>query len=348
MTLHLRANLVFVVLLICPVVVAASDVRGAQDHPKIKRYEGATILRYSSKDYDEYLMPLGPVSGRGANAGFAKSLRLEGRLTRITYVAPPGRSVLEIIRNYQSELRSAGFVTLFEGAHQAIGEGDHDTAFAEARYHDLQLPSFSALNFSMLASKDDRYLAARLARPEGSIYVAVYATAIAESWGHYLSVDAADRKKVAQDGQVVLQVDILEEKGMESRMVTVSAGEMATALQKTGSVALYGILFDTNSTEIKAASSSTIEEIAKLMTSQPGLKLLVVGHTDNVGTFDFNVDLSRRRAASVVRMLTARYGVDERRLTPFGVSFASPVASNATEEGRGRNRRVELVENVSR
>ena len=133
---------------------------------------------------------------------------------------------------------------------------------------------------------------------------------------------------------------------METNMVTVSAGEMATGIATTGSVALYGILFDTRSAVVKPESMPTLEEVAKLLKAQPTLRLLVVGHTDNVGTFEFNMDLSQRRAASVVQMLTSKFGLDRKRLTPVGVSFASPVASNRTEEGKSKNRRVQLVENV--
>ena len=75
------------------------------------------------------------------------------------------------------------------------------------------------------------------------------------------------------------------------------------------------------------------------------MKLLVVGYTDKVGTFPFNMDLSRCGAAAVVTALSTKHGIDKNRLTPVGVAYASPVASNKTEEGRAKNRRVELVEN---
>lgn len=88
-----------------------------------------------------------------------------------------------------------------------------------------------------------------------------------------------------------------------------------------------------------------LEQIAKLLKETPALKLLVVGHTDNIGSFSFNMDLSQRRAAAVVSALATRYAVRRDRLTPVGVSFASPVASNQAEAGRAANRRVELVEN---
>jgi OmpA-OmpF porin, OOP family len=75
------------------------------------------------------------------------------------------------------------------------------------------------------------------------------------------------------------------------------------------------------------------------------MKLLVVGYTDKVGTFPFNTDLSRCGAAAVVTALSTKHGIDKNRLTPVGVAYASPVASNKTEEGRAKNRRVDLVEN---
>ena len=197
------------------------------------------------------------------------------------------------------------------------------------------------------SSQDDRYLAAKLARAEGDVHVALYATAIGEGWGKFLYADPPNRNKTAADGQVIAQLDIVEAKPMETNMVTVSAGEMATGIATTGSVALYGILFDFNSATVKPESMPTLEEIAKLLKGDPTLRLLVVGHTDNVGTFDFNKDLSQRRAAAVVQTLTSKFTVDPKRLTPFGVSFASPVASNKTEDGRAKNRRVQLVENVA-
>jgi outer membrane protein OmpA-like peptidoglycan-associated protein len=82
----------------------------------------------------------------------------------------------------------------------------------------------------------------------------------------------------------------------------------------------------------------------KKSAANPSLRLHVVGHTDNQGKADYNLDLSRRRAVSVVRELTARLGVDPARLDSFGCGLYAPVASNETEDGRAKNRRVELVQ----
>jgi outer membrane protein OmpA-like peptidoglycan-associated protein len=150
----------------------------------------------------------------------------------------------------------------------------------------------------------------------------------------------------ALNDRTVVIVDLLEAKAREQKMVTVSSGEMAQAISSGGRVALYGIYFDFNKADVKPESDPTIEQIAKLLKDSPSLKVLIVGHTDNVGTFSFNMDLSQRRAAAVVAVLASRHGIAKERLSPVGVSYASPVASNKTEEGRAKNRRVELVENA--
>ena len=120
-------------LLMPTALVRAGDVPKSADHPLIKRYEGSTIVRYAQKAFDEYALVVGPVEGRGSDAHFPKTLKLEGRVTRITYLVPEGRSPLEVARNYELEMKKAGFTTLFAGAHEALGQGADDTPFPEAR-----------------------------------------------------------------------------------------------------------------------------------------------------------------------------------------------------------------------
>jgi outer membrane protein OmpA-like peptidoglycan-associated protein len=140
-------------------------------------------------------------------------------------------------------------------------------------------------------------------------------------------------------------VNVVEQKAREEKMVSVKASDMADAITSGGKIALYGIYFESGKADVQAASNDTLAEIAKLLKDKPSLNLLVVGHTDNAGPFANNMDLSQRRAAAVVAALTGTHGIKKGRLTPVGVSFAAPVASNKTEQGRAKNRRVELVEN---
>jgi len=135
---------------------------------------------------------------------------------------------------------------------------------------------------------------------------------------------------------------VIEQQAMANKMV--DADEMAKEIGASGHIALYGIYFDTGKTEIKPESKASIDEIAKLLKKNSGLKLLIVGHTDNQGSFDYNMDLSERRAAAVANELVKRHGIDASRLQHHGAGYLSPVASNRSEDGRARNRRVELVE----
>jgi OmpA-OmpF porin, OOP family len=138
------------------------------------------------------------------------------------------------------------------------------------------------------------------------------------------------------------RLNIVERETMKQEIVA-NADAMGNDINATGHVAVYGIFFDTGKSELKAESEAAIEQISILLKSDAGLKLYVVGHTDNVGSFDANMKLSKDRADAVVNALVSKYGIVAARLKAYGVSSLTPVATNDTEEGRAKNRRVELV-----
>lgn len=133
------------------------------------------------------------------------------------------------------------------------------------------------------------------------------------------------------------------EKEIMKQEVVANAEAMGNDINATGHVSIYGIYFDTGKWEIKPESNAAISEIAKLLKNNGALKLYVVGHTDNVGSFDSNMKLSKDRADEVTKALTGKHGIAAARLKSYGVASLSPVASNDTEDGRAKNRRVELV-----
>jgi len=136
---------------------------------------------------------------------------------------------------------------------------------------------------------------------------------------------------------------IIEKEAMKQD-VAIDAAAMASSIADTGSVAIYGINFDTASSVIKPDSEPAIGEIAKLLTNNPAMKVYVVGHTDMVGDAASNVKLSQARAQSVITALVSKHGIAASRLIAFGNGPYSPIASNKTDDGRAKNRRVELVE----
>lgn len=138
------------------------------------------------------------------------------------------------------------------------------------------------------------------------------------------------------------RLNIVEKEAMKQEVVA-NAETMRGDINTTGHVSIYGIYFDTGKSQIKPESDAAISEIAKLLKNNAALKLYIVGHTDSVGSFDSNMKLSRDRADAVVKTLSGKYGVAAARLKAYGVASLSPVASNDTEDGKAKNRRVELV-----
>ena len=126
--------------------------------------------------------------------------------------------------------------------------------------------------------------------------------------------------------------------------VTVNPDALFGDIATTGHAVVYGIYFDLDSANIKSESEPNLKAIAEMLKTNNSLKLYVVGHTDMTGVIDYNMELSLRRAQSVVEVLVNEYGIAAERLTGKGAGPLCPVGSNKNESGRELNRRVELVE----
>ena len=139
-----------------------------------------------------------------------------------------------------------------------------------------------------------------------------------------------------------IQLNITERQAME-QTIQANAASWLSDISTTGHAAVYGIYFDTDKAEVKPESEPALAEMAKLLKNNSSLNVFIVGHTDNTGTFEHNMKLSEARAASVTNALVAKLGIAAARLAPYGVGSLAPVASNDSDEGRAKNRRVELV-----
>lgn len=146
----------------------------------------------------------------------------------------------------------------------------------------------------------------------------------------------------AEKGNGKIWLRLVEKQAMAQHVVA-DAASFGNDLEATGHTAVYGIYFDTGKSALKPESKQALEEIARLLKTDAALELWVVGHTDTVGGLDANRKLAEARAAAVVAELTAAYGIAAARLSGHGVGPLAPVATNDTEEGRAKNRRVELV-----
>ncbi len=315
--------------------LTAQDVEGSADHPLVSRFGGSTIIGYRAVEFDEFRLAEKPIHGyRGGDrlldAAAAlddqNSIRLEGKVTRITYEAPEDASTLQVYRSYERALQKAGFGTVFsctdlecaaplpEGSSCVCG--NRKSLFSAAIMHG------TGYRLSGQIYEDQRFLAARLSRPEGDVFVSLFVTQLKKP---------------------LVQLDVIEVEPLEEGLVTVDAAALARELEARGSVDLYGIYFDTGLSVVKPESQPALTQIAKLMRNDPALRLYVVGHTDDTGAFGDNLDLSLQRAEAVVEALVSEHEIERSRLLAKGVGPLAPVASNTSEEGRAQNRRVALV-----
>lgn len=304
--------------------VSASDAPGSKDHPLVGRYEGSTIVYYKASAYDEYALLQAPhdyMSLLDRNAVQDRSgpewWKAQGRLTRIRYEIPAGRSSLEVLRNHEVSLRSKGFEVLFDCADRACFSGALNDAYLLGQQIDTDN------NDTSLYSGHARYMLAKVDGPAGAVFASVLV--------------GEDRDRVTAF------IAVLETKSMESdRIRVMDASTMQQAIQAKGNVSVYGIHFDFDKDQLRPESKPTLDEIAKLLAASAQLHLEIVGHTDNRGGHEYNLDLSRRRAANVVAALVRDYAIAPTRLAASGAGATSPVTPNDSDDGRARNRRVEL------
>jgi outer membrane protein OmpA-like peptidoglycan-associated protein len=289
-----------------PAVAQTRDVALSKDYPGIGRFGGSVITGYAAKDFDAARFQAAPFKdGKPADPR-----RVEGRITRIAYRTDPGPSMLEVARNFQTQLAKAGFETLLACDADECG----GIPFVEA-VDALPIPQMWVDGF------DYRYFAGR--KTEGG--TETYASILVSK----------------NNNNIYAQLVVAELGAIKNKMVDAAA--MAKGLGESGHIALYGIYFDTDKAVIKPESRPTLDEIAKLLSGQPQLNVVIVGHTDSQGAYDYNMDLSRRRAEAIAAEIASRYNVARARLRTAGVGFLAPIGSNANEAGRALNRRVELV-----
>lgn len=295
----------------------AQDLAGSSDHPLVGRYDGAEIRVYADSDFDRVTLVSAPLPKNFASTGIPKEdgITVEGKSFQIVYRDPPDRSALEIDANFKQSLASKGFETVFECFNAECISG------STSYYVYGGLVDDEARNARY--GKEIAYRLEKLSAPTGDVYVSIL---------------------TGRGGDAYTAIRVVETKPMETdNIVFLDASAMQSGLDLTGHVALYGIYFDTDKSDLKPESAPTLAEIAKLLNDNPKLNLIVTGHTDNQGAFDYNVGLSDRRAQAVVAALVSGLGVASNRLTPFGAGMSAPVAHNDNDAGRALNRRVELV-----
>jgi outer membrane protein OmpA-like peptidoglycan-associated protein len=155
----------------------------------------------------------------------------------------------------------------------------------------------------------------------------------------------APNANVGRSNKIIIQTKADQAHPVLIGNLRIAAGgkDLYKALEADGRVTAEGILFDTNSDRLRPESDAVLGQIGAMLSKHADLRLAIEGHTDNVGQAAANRALSEKRAAAVKAYLVSRHGVDAARLEAKGFGADKPVAPNADDAGRQKNRRVELV-----
>lgn len=249
----------------------------------------------------------------------------EGAIRRSVHVVQnPALTTLQLLEPVRRELREAGYDETFTCADDACGGFDFrfqlDLLPAPDMYVDLG-------NF--------RYL---LAEKPGAAPHTVALLASSSGTAGYLHVtevgEAYLPENPAPASTVVTPVPapaVVEDRDLEQQLLD------------AGRVVLADLDFATGSADLGPGPFASLVSLADWLSRTPGARIVLVGHTDSVGSLDANAALSRRRAASVLERLTTGLGVDPAQVSAEGAGALSPLASNLDPEGRAANRRVEVV-----
>lgn len=303
----------------------AGDIVGGKDSPLVSRFAGSQLDGFQEIGFGQGEFYLPDATAPAKELQSDKTITVEGRVTRLLYLVQKGKTPLEVHRNFEMALKSAG-VTLKtsvngKGARWVPNKHWRDN-FTEMRFQNVWAADVSPF------WQDGFYLYGVLNRGGKLLHI---------------SVLTAQNFQESKDQQAAVAVQIIEPVEMPTGQVTVNADAMNQALSTEGRIALYGLFFDTGKAVIKPESKSQLDEMARMLKDNPVLKVYIVGHTDSQGLLDGNITLSRARAQAVVDALVKTYKLDVKHLAAAGVASYAPIASNASEAGRAKNRRVELV-----
>ncbi len=325
--MRLAGLLTGALILAAPQGVRADD---PQPHPLVPLAPDAEIIDSEFVDFTELTFPSGPFADRDPTAVLEKQ---GAHLRQVYRIDGTEVATVRLYQSYLEYFEGQGFELVFHGMDDEL----RDEGSARRFLRDgLDAPA---------ARRSDAY---------------GYILARSPSADHVVALSFYDRR-----GDRRIQVDVLEIDEMETFDLfaeeaapeaeaeaeveefvpsTQDAAALESGLVEEGRVVVDAILFAFDDDEILPESADALETVAGLMDENSDLDLLVVGHTDGVGSFDYNLRLSLDRAQSVVAWLSDEHDIGEGRLRPAGAGPMSPITTNRTEDGRAQNRRVELVE----
>ncbi|MDD7973253.1 OmpA family protein [Roseinatronobacter alkalisoli] len=313
-------------------VMAQPAIEDAAPHPMVPLPAEGYITRDDFTDFAEIEFLASPHPG-GREPEFEETLQVEGAWRQMEYTVDGLElSLLRLYRGYLQHFESSEFETIFSGIGEELSIRDGFTFISYQSGFLSRTPSTT--------SESNAYILVRSPDEQTIIGVSFFSRQNARR----MIINAVEIEEMAPLDLFSPAPEPEQEQEPEVVMVPQEVEELESGLVRDGRVIVNAILFEFDRAEILPESARALGTVADLLRNRPELKLLVVGHTDGVGSFDYNLRLSVERAQAVVSWLGNTGGIDSARLRAAGAGPMSPITTNRTENGRAQNRRVELVE----
>jgi OOP family OmpA-OmpF porin len=330
-------------LIIATIIVLTNQSISLAASKYLGVYEGATVLEDKNIEFSEFPIVTGLKPYRLPNLGkeFKEEVKV-GHLNAKSMAIGKNIDPVRVYYNYKERLKELGYEIVIATSTNTFRE-DYGIYNLNNSSHEFinHLIKIAGLNEKTIAfsSWDSNhntpvfFITAQKVNEEEEKYFQFYISTNSSNDVNYniFNIMTLEKALITKDTIDTFKPEFL------------TAADIKTSLDKEGKASLYHVYFDFDSAKVRPESSNEITEIAKFMKENPNEKLIITGHTDNVGEFSYNVELSQKRAFAVMGELIKKHGIDAKRFIGFGAGMAAPVASNATDEGRARNRRVELV-----
>lgn len=285
-------------------------IYSSEEYEIISLYENSRLMHDDRLGYEEYYIFIED----------EKVKTINGIMRRRASIAPVATSSLEILRNYEQIIEKKGGQIIYST------RSARDLVYKDKNfwyyYSKNRLNHTRNYEYMRFPRGINEYLVAKLPYGAKDVYI-------------ILGVASPDGRAIYE--LITVEID-------DIKLDKVSMDSLIKGINIMGKVPVYEILFDFASYRLQEESDEALKIIADFLNENQNKKFLIVGHTDNVGNFYNNIELSLKRAESVVERLTKKYSVNKEQLKAYGVGSTSPVSSNNSEDGRTRNRRVEVVE----
>lgn len=274
--------------------------------------------------YGDYDMPVGPFLD-----GNISTVVAQGAVTQQAWrIGSFGQTSLHLINSLKDQLIDDGFDPLFECQTDGCGGFDFRFGTLVMSEPDMHVDLGDFQYFAAHKPGEDQFVSLLVSRSPGA---------------GYLQIIRVDPSEVDDSVATVTST-----KADPQAATLTAASPVGDRLERTGHAVLSDLVFETGSSNLGSRDFVSLAQLADYLAAHPQRTVALVGHTDAEGALDSNVALSKRRAASVMQRLIQTHGVDAGQLAAEGVGFLSPLASNLTDEGRQKNRRVEVVLTTTR